>query len=423
MSYRKFQTVIVRREKEMLNRLLKSLAMVLAFSSLCQATTQIQDRLIYDCNEYFGDYEEFPLEDYWSDKHPKPECLSMGSTACWRGYIATWEVRNGSLFLKSLVKEAMPNEDETPIPLTNVFPDANGPVLADWFSGVLECNTGETYKGMLYISIHKGKILGTRKVTWEQVKNPPDKDFSWRSLLPANEKDRAIRTRSWRLQSTRWIDGDGMLDWEGPAQSGKSFRLRGICFPSGRLWTAGISAHYFLEVPDSTKLPAEVTPVEVTAKVKQSRHFFHRSYPEQSPTKDTSAQVVTSPNDRYHLAVSHIKVLLIGTAIQRANDNINIVIEFIIIALLIISILAMLGIGIFGRKEGVSFWSFWFTGSYRYRDMHGYMRTELVKPFLIFNWLSVTLFLVLVVYLYFFGYVNVRSIATHFLATNFLILV
>ncbi len=387
----------------MTNRLLKSLFVILAFSSLCPATTQIRDRFIYDGNEYFGDYEEFPLEDYWSDENPKPECLYMGSTACWRGYIATWEIRNGSLFLKSLVKEAMPNEDETPIPLTYVFPDANGPVPADWFSGVLECNGGETYKGMLYISIHKGKIFGTRKATWEQVKNPPDKDLSWRSLLPANEKGGAIRTTRWRLQSTRWIDGDGMFDREGPAQSGKSFRLRGIFFPSGRLWTAGISAHYFLEIPDSTKLPAEVTPVEVTAKIKKSHYYDYESYRGQSPTKATSAQIVTKSNDRCHLAVSHIKVLPVGTAIQRANDNINMIIEFIIIALLIISILAMLGIGIFGRKEGISFWNFWFKGSYRYRKMHGYIRKGLVKLFLIFNWSSVILFLVFIVYLYFFG--------------------
>ena len=180
----------------MLNRLLKSLCVVLVFSSLCPATTQICDRIIYDSNEYSGNYDEFPLEDYWSDEHPKPKLLSMGSTACWRGYIATWEVRNESLFLKSLSKEALPNDDETPIPLQSVFSDGNGPILADWFSGVLECTRGVKYKGILFISIHKGKVLGTRKATWEQVKNPSDNDFSWSSLLPANEKAGAIRTGS-----------------------------------------------------------------------------------------------------------------------------------------------------------------------------------------------------------------------------------
>jgi len=388
----------------MLNKLLKSLFVVSVFSSLCPATTQIQDRIIYDSNEYFGDYEEFPLEDYWSDENPKPECLSMGSTACWRGYIAKWEVRDGSLFLKSLRKENLPNEDEKPIPLQNVFPDANGPILAHWFSGVLDCTRGAKIKKKVFISIHKGKVIGTRKETWEQLKNPSDKDLSWSSLLSANEKAGAIRTRRWRLQSTRWIDGDGMFNREGPAQSGKSFRLRGICFPSGRLWTAGISAHYFLEVPDSLKLPAEVTPVEVTAnKIKKSHYYDYESYRGQSPTKATSAQIVTYSNDRCHLVVSHIKVLPVGTAIQRATGNINMTIECIIIAVLIVSVLGMFGIGIFGRKEGVSFWKFWFMGSYISLGMHGYIRAELVKPFLIVNWLSVLSFLAFIVYLYFFG--------------------
>jgi len=388
----------------MLNKTLKSLFVVLVLSSLCSATTQIQDRIIYDSNEYFGDYEEFILEDYWSDEKPKPECLSMGSTACWRGYIAKWEVRNGSLFLKSLRKENLPNEDEKPIPLQSVFPDANGPVLADWFSGVLECTRGAQIKENVFISVNKGKVIGTRKATWEQLKNPSDKDLSWSSLFPANEKAGAIRTRRWRLQSTRWIDGDGMFNREGPAQSGKSFRLRGICFPSGRLWTAGISAHYFLEVPDSIKLPTEVTPVEVTAnKIKKSHYYDYESYRGQSPTKATSAQIITKSNDRCHLAVSHIKVLPVGTAIQRATDNINMTIEFIIILILIGSVLAMLLIGILGRKEGVTFWEFWFTGSYISRKMNGYIRAELVKPFLIVNWLSVMSFLAFIVYLYFFG--------------------
>ena len=387
----------------MLNKLLKSLFVVLVLSSLCPATTQIQDRLIYDSNKYFVAYDEFPLEDYWSDENPKPECLSMGSTACWRGYIAKWEVRDGSLFLKSLRKENLPNEDEKPIPLQNVFPDANGPILADWFSGVLDCTRGAKIKKNVFISIHKGKVIGTRKATWEQLKNPSDKDLSWSSLLPANEKAGAIRTRKWRLQSTRWIDGDGMFDWEGPAQSGKSFKLRGICFPCGRLWTARASVHYFLEVPDSIKLPAEVTPVEVTAKLRKSHYYIPEIYLGQSLTKATSAQVVTQSTYLRHLAVSHIKVLPVGTAIQRATDNINMAIECIIIAVLIVSVLGMFGIGIFGRKEGMSFWEFWFKGSYIYRNMHGYIRAELVKPFLIVNWLSVISFLAFIVYLYFFG--------------------
>jgi len=389
----------------MLHKLLKSFFVVLALSTLCPATTQIRDRLIYINNEYFLDYDEFPFEDYWSDENPKPECLHMGSTACWRGYIATWEVRNGSLFLKSLDKESSPNKDETVIPLQNIFPDVNGPILADWYSGVLKCDKDEMHKELLFISINKGKVLGTRKATWEQVKNPPDKDLSWSSLLPSNGKTRAIRAKKWWLQSTRWIDGESIFRRDDPTQSGKSFKIRGIYFPGGKLWTTPISCHFLLEIPDSVKSPTTVTPVEVTAKSQKSNYYFlPEQFIEQSPTKGISTQVVTQSKEDFHcLIVSHIKVLPVGTAIQRATDNINMTIECIIIMVLIILVLGMFGIGIFGRKEGISFWKFWFTGSYTSRNMHGYIKAELVKPFLIINWLSVLFFLALIVYLYFFG--------------------
>jgi len=387
----------------MLNKLLKSLFVVLVFSSLCPATTQICDRLIYDSNEYSGDYDEFPLEDYWSDQRPKPDCLSMTSTACWRGYIATWEVRNESLFLKSLGKENFPNDDETPIPLQNVFPDANGPILANWFSGVLHCNRGTKFNERLFVSIHKGKVIGIRKATKEQLKKPSDKDLSWSSLLPANEKAGAIHTRRWRLQSTRWIDGEGMFSRDSPAQSGKSFKLRGIYFPGGKLWAAPVSFHYLLDVPYSVKSPTTVAPVEVTVKSKKSHYFIPEQYREQLPMTAKSVQVITESKDLHCLVVSHIKVLPVGTAIHRAADNINMTIEYIIIVILTGSVMVMFGIGIFGRKEGVSFWKFWFTGSYIYRNMNGYIRAELVKPFLIVDWLSAISLLVFIVYLYFFG--------------------
>ena len=85
------------------------------------------------------------------------------------------------------------------------------------------------------------------------------------------------------------------------------------------------------------------------------------------------------------------------------SDIINMTIEYIIIVIFIVSVLVMFGIGIFGRKEGVSFWKFWLTGSYIYRNIHGYIRAELVKPFLIVSYLSVLSFLALIIYLCFFG--------------------
>ena len=51
------------------------------------------------------------------------------STACWRGYIGTWEIKDGKFYLKDLngaVKLAK-----------------KGPIFASWFTGVLRVPQGE----------------------------------------------------------------------------------------------------------------------------------------------------------------------------------------------------------------------------------------------------------------------------------------
>ena len=307
-------------------RLLQSLLVASVLPSLCSATTQICDRLVYDSNEYSGDYDEFPLEDYWSDERPKPdEWLPMTLTSCWRGYVATWEVRNESLLLRSLSKPEVPYTGKIPIPLQSVFPGANGPVPANWFSGVLKCNRGADFNERLFISVYEGKILGIRKSTTEQLKNPSYEDLTWSSLLPPNENVGASGPRRWRLQSSRWIDGDAMFSWDGPVRSGKLFRLRGIYFPGGKLWTAPVSSHFRIEASDPVKLPTAVTPVEVTARSE-------------------------SRQGTYYLAVSRVDVLPVGSIIQRDRTRLDITRGQLVVAILIGSLLAMLGIGIFGRK-------------------------------------------------------------------------
>ena len=116
-----------------MNKLLQSMLVLLVLPHLCLATTQICDRLIFEGSEYSGDYDEFPLEDYWSEENSKPDFLSGTSTACWRGYIATWELQNQTLFLKALSRWNNPVDGETQIPLQKVFSGVNGPIPANWF--------------------------------------------------------------------------------------------------------------------------------------------------------------------------------------------------------------------------------------------------------------------------------------------------
>ena len=297
----------------MSNRFIKSLLIVLVFSSVCPATQQICDRLIYDGDDYSGCPEHFPLEDYWSDEHPKPEFLSMTSTACYRGYIATWEVRNATLYLKSLSRQNLINPSEIPVPVQKVFPDVNSHVPANWFSGVFCCHREKGSYDRLFISVHNGNILGIRKATLQQLNNFSDEELSWSILLPAKEKAVAIDTRD-----NSWMDGRDMFSTGSSLKSRKSFKLRGIYFPGGKLWVAPEKFCYLLETPDSVEFPAIVTPVEVTAK---------------STGKHTLWE---------HLNVSQIKVLPIGAVIQHTAEEKNSTTVYVII---LITTLAIIGAG------------------------------------------------------------------------------
>jgi len=307
-------------------RLLQLWFVVLALPPLCSATTQMRDRLIYDGNEYCGDYDEFPLEDCWSEERPRPaEWPVMSLTSCWRGYVATWEVRNKTFLLKSLRKPDIPNEDNIAIPLQSAFPDANGPVPANWFSGVVECYGDGDSKERLFVSVHEGSVIGIRKTTTEQLENPSYEDLTWSSLLPPNRNVGTSATRQWRLPITRWIDGDAMFGWDGPVKSGKSFKLRGIYFPGGKLWTAPISSHFRIEASAPVRLPTAVTPVEVTARAR--------------------FDLVSC-----HLVVSGIEVLPVGSIIQRGKTSLYVTTGQLVVALVIGSLLAVFGIGLLGRR-------------------------------------------------------------------------
>jgi hypothetical protein len=84
-----------------------------------------------------------------------------GSTACWRGYIGTWEVRDGLFYLKELEGRLRLAGDV--------------PLLADWFSGVLRIPSGEillhvhmgfasVFEFETHIKVTQGRVVSTRVI-------------------------------------------------------------------------------------------------------------------------------------------------------------------------------------------------------------------------------------------------------------------
>jgi hypothetical protein len=120
-----------------------------------QATAQVPDILLYQ-----GQAQPLltnPLEAYFSSRRPKPDTLFRFScTANWRGYVATWEIKEGSLYLVRLT-EGTCDQDAPEIPLAKLFPDRQAPVRADWFSGVLRVPMGNKikYRHMGYMSVYE----------------------------------------------------------------------------------------------------------------------------------------------------------------------------------------------------------------------------------------------------------------------------
>jgi len=132
------------------------------------ATAQIPDRILYQGEEYplFSE----PLEQYLRAQEPRTEALFPSvCTACWRGYVATWEVKENFLYVTKLVAGTC-RPDASEIPLATLFPGQTAPVKALWFSGTLRIPQGKqlryerrgfgaVYERELSVRIEKGRVV------------------------------------------------------------------------------------------------------------------------------------------------------------------------------------------------------------------------------------------------------------------------
>lgn len=139
---------------------MKKLTYILILTSLISlnqkafGTAQIPDFLIYE-GDTLSIYAN-PLESYF-ENHSRPDSLfseiGYNSTACWRGYIAYWELKNDSLYLIEI------QGDSITIDLSLIFKDreTNGKIFADWYSYSILNPYGKLlhYEHMGYGSIYE----------------------------------------------------------------------------------------------------------------------------------------------------------------------------------------------------------------------------------------------------------------------------
>jgi hypothetical protein len=147
-------------------------------SCLLQATAQSPDYLVF--NGKTVSMNSNPLERYFEnypDKRPKGGVISTG---CWRGYVATFELRDGRFFVKKIVIEvadpkAGPKEFKTiEKDVTNtVFHNPNE-LFCDWYTAAVvlpegdvvnyvHMGYGSTFERYTLVNITKGIQTNTRK--------------------------------------------------------------------------------------------------------------------------------------------------------------------------------------------------------------------------------------------------------------------
>lgn len=135
-------------------------------------TAQVSEKLIYKsqqlnlCAEPLFTYLETIRSDLKFVAH---------SSSNWRGYVGTWCIEDGRLYLAKLNGTVRNGDAERTIDLGYLFPDYPDGVFAHWFSGELRCVQGgllkyvhmgysSTYEKDLFIHIQNGVVMGDREI-------------------------------------------------------------------------------------------------------------------------------------------------------------------------------------------------------------------------------------------------------------------
>ena len=99
--------------------------------------------------------------------------ITIGSTACWRGYIGSWSIRRGKLYLTKLEGRFCIKGKEA--------------IFADWFTGELHIPRGEmldyvhagfdsVYEQEIILKVEQGVVINTETVT-------PIRKIGYRDLI------------------------------------------------------------------------------------------------------------------------------------------------------------------------------------------------------------------------------------------------
>lgn len=191
--------------------------LLLAIAALSAfATAQFPDKILYDGKEY--SLHTNPMDSYFSkhpNKKPKDEVMC---TALWRGYVATFEIKDNDLALTDIevmvMKKNKDGESNTAFKSVKDAVISQGKTLViDWFTGILVLPHGElvnyvhmgygsTYSNYILLEIKKGKLTGKHTFDHKEYEQFKEKQFQ------AFKKMEIYRKHAGELKKREWSQED-----------------------------------------------------------------------------------------------------------------------------------------------------------------------------------------------------------------------
>ncbi|RAI97698.1 hypothetical protein LX64_05002 [Chitinophaga skermanii] len=186
--------------------------LTILFTTGAFATAQYPDKLIYKGKEY--DLQSNPLENYF-EQHPESRPKGdTWSTALWRGYIATFEVRDETLYLKDIevmVFDSITKDTKFQSVVKKVFPGQTN-MKIDWVTGILvlpygklvnyvHMGYGSTYEKYILLEVDKGVVKKDIYLNNEQYET-----FKYKQFLAFK------KTEEYRQLKTSLQQKEGMTD-------------------------------------------------------------------------------------------------------------------------------------------------------------------------------------------------------------------
>ena len=217
-----------------------------------------------------------PLESYFEKGHPRPKVFEEPtSTALWRGYIGTWEIKNEELFLKSLERITSIRDEKTweykesidEVPMNIVFPNQKGNIKAVWFSGIIKVPRGKmlryvhmgfgsVFSKALYLTVKNGRITAKKLVDnqgYGQTRS--DADMQWVALAEKPVPD-----------DQNWVDARTILT--NPPKG--SFKTRGIFFSASGDQTAKL---WIPDTPRSEAVYLDLDMIPTPLRIAEGSHI------------------------------------------------------------------------------------------------------------------------------------------------------